>query len=144
MHSDENVDIRSYTRWYNRLLDALNVHVTTGVPYTHTSSPPCERQKRVLEQNLRIVMKQERTKDWARLLPGAVLRMNSQESSSTSYTPHKLFDAGHPAWYFKTPFPEDYKRPVGDWLEHRWDLANLARGNPKSVREHEVIVRNRR
>ena len=32
VHSDENVRIRSDTGWYKRVLDALNVHVTTGVP----------------------------------------------------------------------------------------------------------------
>ena len=44
------------------------------MPYTHTSNPLCERQNRVVEQNLRILMKQERTKDWVRLVPWAVLR----------------------------------------------------------------------
>ena len=62
-------------------------------------------------------MKQERTKDWVRLLPWAVLTMNAQESSPTAYTPHELFHGGCPAWFFKSPFPEDYKSPVGDWLE---------------------------
>ena len=32
VHSDEDVRIRSATGWYRRVLDALNVHVTTGVP----------------------------------------------------------------------------------------------------------------
>ena len=67
VHSDEDVHIRSVTGWYKRVLDTLNVHVTTGVPYTHTSNPLCERQNRVVEQNLRILMKQERTKDLVRL-----------------------------------------------------------------------------
>ena len=31
-HSDEDVRIRSDTGWYKQVLDALNVHVTTGVP----------------------------------------------------------------------------------------------------------------
>ena len=48
-----------------------------------------------------------------------------------------------PTWFFKTPFPEDYKSPVGDWLEHRQDLANLARANLKHVREREWTRRNR-
>ena len=77
MHSDEDVRIRSDTGWYKRVLNALNVEVTTGVPYTHTSNPLCERQNLVVEQNLRILMKQERTKDWVRLVPWAVLTMNS-------------------------------------------------------------------
>ena len=81
VHSDEDVRIRSDTGWYKRVLNALNVEVTTGVPYTHTSNPLCERQNRVVEQNLRILMKQERTKDWVRLVPWAVLTMNSQRSS---------------------------------------------------------------
>ena len=48
-----------------------------------------------------------------------------------------------PALFFKTPFPEDYKSPVGDWLEHRQDLANLATANLKHVRECELTRRNR-
>ena len=63
VHSDEDVCIRSDTGWYKRVLNALNVEVTTGVPYTHTSNPLCQRQNRVVEQNLRILIKQERTKD---------------------------------------------------------------------------------
>ena len=125
------------------VLDALNVHVTTGVSYTHTSNPLYKRQNRVLEQNLRILMRQERTKDWVCLLPWAVLTMNSQGSSSPGYTPHELFCGGRPAWCFKTPFPEHYKSRVGDWLEHRQDLANPARGKLKHVRERELTRRNR-
>ena len=45
VHSDEDVRIRSDTGWYKRVLDTLNVQVTTCVPYTHTSNPLCERQK---------------------------------------------------------------------------------------------------
>ena len=87
------------------MLDALNVQVTTGVPYTHTSNPLCQRQNRVVEQNLGILMKQERTKDEVRLLPWAVLAMNSQESSSTGYTPHKLSHGGASCVVFQNPFP---------------------------------------
>ena len=71
-------------------------------------------------------MKEERTKDWVRLLPLAVLTMNSQERSATCYSPDERFHRGRPARFFKTPFPDDYKSPVGDWLQHRQDLANLA------------------
>ena len=103
----------------------------------------CERQNRVVEQNLRILMKQERTKDWVRLLPWAVLIMNSQRSSSTGYTPHKLFHGGRPAWFFKTPFPEDFKSPVGDWLEHKQSLANQAGTNLRHIRDCELSRPNR-
>ena len=119
VHSDEGVRICSDTGWYKRVLNALNVEETTSVPYTHTSNTLCERQNPVMEQNLRILMKQERTKDWVQLLPWAVLKMNSQRSSSTGYPLHELFHGGRPAWFFSTPFPEDFKSPVPDWLEHK-------------------------
>ena len=67
VNSDEDVRIRSHTVWYERVLDAVNVQVTTGVPYTHTSNPLCERHNRVVERNQRIRMKQQSTKDWVRL-----------------------------------------------------------------------------
>ena len=143
VHSDENVPIRSDTGWYKRLLDALNVHVTTSVPYTHTCNPLCQRQNRLFEQNLRILMKQGRTKHWVHLLLWAVLTMNSQESSSTGCTPDEMFHGGRPVWFLETPFPEDYNSAVGDWLEHRQDLANLARANLKHVQERELTRRNR-
>ena len=57
VHSDEHVGISSDTGAYKRVLDALNVHVTTAVPYTHTSNPLCGRQNRLLEQNLSYRMK---------------------------------------------------------------------------------------
>ena len=90
VHSDEDVHICSDTEWYKRVPNGLNVDVTIGVPYTHTSNPLCERQNRVVEQKLRILMKQERTKDWVRLVPWAVLTMNSQRNSFTGFTPHEL------------------------------------------------------
>ena len=68
--------------------------------------------------------------------------MNSQESSSTGYTPHELFHGARPAWFFKTPFAEDYKSPVGDSLEHRQDLVNMARANLKHVPERELTRHN--
>ena len=70
--------------------------------------------------------------------------MNAQDSSSLRCTPHELFHAGRPAWFFKTSFPEVHKSPVGDWLEHTQDLANLARANVKHVRERKLTNRTRR
>ena len=94
-----------------------------------------------MEQNLRILMKQERTKDWARLVPWAVLTMNFQRSSSTGFTPHELFHGGRPAWFFKNPFPEDFKRPVGDWLEHKQPMANQAGTNLRHIRDGTSLRR---
>ena len=47
--------------------------------YAHTSNPLCERHRRLVEQNLRILMKQEFMNHWVRLLPSVVLTMNCQQ-----------------------------------------------------------------
>ena len=43
INSDEDVRVRSDTGWYKRVLRSLNVQVSTGIPYTHTSNPVSER-----------------------------------------------------------------------------------------------------
>ena len=43
INSDEDVRVRSDTGWYKRVLRSPNVQVSTGIPYTHTSNPLCER-----------------------------------------------------------------------------------------------------
>ena len=96
-----------------------------------------------MEQFLTVRMTQERTKNWVRLLPRPVLTMSSQWSSPTGYTPYQLFYGGRPAGSFKGLSPEDYMSPVGDWLEHKQDLANVARSSPKHLGEHEVTTCNR-
>ena len=94
--SDEVVRVRPDTGSYKRVLRSIIVRVSTGIPYTHTSNPLCERQIRVLKENVRIWCKTERTKDWVRLLPDISLMLNSQEKSATGYPLHDLF-IGRPA-----------------------------------------------
>ena len=53
INSDEDVRVRSDTGWYKRVLRSLNVQVSTGIHYSHTSNPLCERKIRVLKEKLR-------------------------------------------------------------------------------------------
>ena len=116
INSDEDVRVRSDTGWYKRVLRSLNVQVSREIPYTHTSNPLCERQIRVIKENVRIWCKTERTKDWVRLLPVISLMMNSQESSATGYSAHELF-MGRAAWFLHAPYPEDSYSTVGKWVK---------------------------
>ena len=114
INSDEDVRVRSQFGWYKRVLRSLNVQVSTGIPYSHTSNPLCERQIRVLKENVRIWCKTKRIRDRVRLLPVISLMMNSQESSATGYLPHELF-LGRPAWFLHAPHPEDTHSSVGEF-----------------------------
>ena len=98
INSHEDVRVGSDTGRYKRVLRSLNVRVSTGIPYSHTSNPLCEQQIRVLKENVRIWCKTERTRDGLRLLPVISLMMNSREGSATGYSPHELF-LGRPAWF---------------------------------------------
>ena len=118
INSDEDVRVRSDTGWYKRVLRSLNVQVSTRIPYSHRSNPLCERQIRVLKENVRIWCKTERTGDWVRLLPVISLMMNSEESSATGYSPHEL-SLGRPAWFRYAPYPEDTHSSVSEWVQEQ-------------------------
>ena len=108
--------------------------MSTGIPYSHTSNPLCERQIRVLKENVRIWCKTERTRDWVRLLPVISLMMNSQESSATRYSPHELF-LGRPAWFLHAPYPEDTHSSVGEWVQEQQAKVDKAKAMLQRVRE---------
>ena len=115
---------------------SLNVRVSTGIPYTHTSNPLCERQIQVLKENVTIWCKTERTKDWVRLLPVISCMMNSQESLATGYSPHELF-MGRPAWFLHAPCPEESHSTVGKWMKEQQYKADKAKAMLQRVRERQ-------
>ena len=116
--------------------------MSTGAAYTHTSNTLCERQIRVLKENVRIWCKTERTKDWVRPLPVISLMMNSQESSATGYTPHALF-MGPQAWFLHAPYPEDSYSTVGKWVREQQDEVEQAKAMFQRVRERQWNKKNK-
>ena len=116
--------------------------MSTGIPYSHTSNPLCERQIRVLKENVRIWCKTERTRDWVRLLPVISLMMNSQESSATGYWPHELF-LGRPAWFLHAPYSENTHSSVGEWVQEQQAKADKARAMLQRVRERQWNKKNK-
>ena len=142
INSDEDVQVSSDTGWYKRFLRSLNVQVSTGIPYSHTSNPLCERQIRVLKENVRIWCKTERTRDWVRLLPVISLMMNSQETSATGYSPHELFLGRH-AWFLHAPYPEDTHSSVGEWVQEQQAKVDKAKAMLQRVRERQWNKKNK-
>ena len=142
INSDKDVRVCSDTGWYKRVLRFLNVQVSTGIPYTHTSNPLFERQIRVLKENVRIWCKTERIKDWVRLLPVISLMMNSQESLATGYTPHELF-MGRPVWFLHAPIPGDSYSTVGKWMKEQQDKVDKAKAMLQRLAERQWNKKNK-
>ena len=142
MNCDAEVRVCSDTGWYKRVLRSLNVQVSTGIPYSHTSNPLCERQIRVLKENVRIWCKTERTRDWLRLLPVISLMMNSQQSSATGYSPHELF-LGRPAWFLHAPYPGDTHSSVGEWVQEQQAKVIKAKAMLRRVRGRQWNKKNK-
>ena len=116
--------------------------MSTGIPYSHTSNPLCERQIRVLKKNIRIWCKTERNRDWVRLLPVISLMMNSQESSATGCSPHELF-LGRPAWFLHAPYPEDTHSSVGERVREQQAKVDKAKAMLQRVRERQWNKKNK-
>ena len=110
--------------------------MSTGIPYTHTSNPLCERQIQVLKDNVRIWCKTERTTDWERLFRIISLMMKSQESSATAHSPHELF-MGRPAWFLSALYPEDSYSTVGKWVKEQQAKVDKAKAMLQRVRERQ-------
>ena len=127
INSNEDIRVRSDTGLYKRFLRSLNVQVSTGIPFSHTSSPLCERQTRALKENVRIWCKAEPTRDWPRLLPVISLMMKSQKSSATGYSPHEPF-LGRPRGSHMAPIQ---RTPILLWMngsksnKRRWTRPRL-------------------
>ena len=116
--------------------------MSTGIPYTHTTNSLCERQIRVLKENVRIWCKTECTKDWVRLLSVISLMMNPQESSATGFLPHELF-MGRPAWFLQAPDPGDVYSTVGKWLKEQQYKVYKAKAMLQRVRERHWNKKNK-
>ena len=116
--------------------------MSTGIAYSHTSNPLCERQIRVLKENIRIWCKTERTRDWVRPPSLISLMMNSQESSATGYSPHELF-LGRPAWFLHAPYPEDTHSSVGEWVQEQQTKVDRAKAMLQRVRERQWNKKNK-
>ena len=140
--SHEDVRVRSDTGWYKRVLRSLNVQVSTGIPYTHTSNPLCEQQIRVPKKNVRIWCKNERTKDWVRLLPVISLMMNFQASLATRYSTNVLF-MGRPAWFLHAASPEDSYSTVGKWVTEQQGKVDKAKAMLQRVEERQWNKKNK-
>ena len=78
--------------------------------------------------------------------------MPSALSSADHELSEELFYGFHPPravpWrttclVLKTASPEDFKSPVGDWLEHNQSMANQAGTNLRHIRDRELSRRNR-
>ena len=142
INSDEDVRVRSDTGWYKTVLRSFNVQVSTGIPYSHTSNPLCERQICVLNENVRICCKTERTRDCVRLLPVISLMMNSQESSATGYSPDELF-LGRPVWFLHVRYPEDTHSSVGEWVQEQQAKVDRASTMLQRVKERQWNKKNK-
>ena len=77
---------------------------------------------------------------WFGVFNYKICRNTSKDLGHNSRT---SFYGGRPAWFFKTPFPEDFKSPVGDWLEHKQSMANQAGTNLRHICDRELSRRNR-
>ena len=142
INSDEDVRVRSDTGWCKRVLTSLNVQVSTGIPYSHTSNPLAERHIRVLKENVRIWCKTERTRDWVRLLPVISLMMKSQESSATGFLPHELF-LGRLAWFLHAPYPEDTHSSLDECVKRQQAKVDKAKAILQRVGERHRNKKNK-
>ena len=68
IHSDQDVRFTAAGNWYRGVLETLGCEIQFGTPYPRTKNALCERQIRSFKTVMRILMGQEKGRNWLRVL----------------------------------------------------------------------------
>ena len=123
--SDNDVRFTSEKAFWRLALDALDIRVTFVQPRHPQSNGLCERTNRKFLQNARVLMSQQSSKDWLRLVPFITWIHNNQLNPQTGYTPHELF-FGRPTWIPESPPEPDSNPSVESWVQEQAELCRIA------------------
>ena len=69
IHSDQDVRLTSAGNWYRGVLETLGCEIQFSTPYLRTKNALCERHIRSFKTVMRILMAQEKVRNWLRVLP---------------------------------------------------------------------------
>ena len=142
IHSDQDVCLTAAGNWYRGVLETLGCEIQFGTPYLRTKNALCERQIRSFKTVMRILMAQEKGRNWLRVLPYAIHLMNNQVSTRTGVSPHELF-FGRPGSHMEFLTPQDVNLKVKEWMEKQAALASKAEKLLQRIEERENTRSNR-
>ena len=72
IHSDQDIRFTSPTGWYLGVMRAMGTEVQFGTSYLRTKNPLCERQIGCFKTVMRILMLNEKSRNWLKLVPYAI------------------------------------------------------------------------
>ena len=142
IHSDQGVRLTVAGNWYRGVLETTGCEIHFGTPYLRTKNALCDRQIRSFKSVMRILMAQEKGRNWLRVLPHAIYLMNNQMSTRTGYSPHELF-FGRPGFHMEFPTLQNVNPKVKQWMEKQAALASKAKELLQKIRECEITRSNR-
>ena len=128
--------------WCPGVLETLGCEIQFGTPHLRTKNALSERQIRSFKTGMRILMAQEKGRNWLRVLPYTIYLLNNQVSTRTGYSPHELF-FGRPGVHMEFQTPQDANSKVKEWMEKQAALASKAKKLLQMIREHENTRSNR-
>ena len=71
IHSYQDIPFTSPTGWYRSVMRAMGTEVQFGTPYVRTKNPLCERQIGCFKTVMRILMLNDKSRNWLKLVPYA-------------------------------------------------------------------------
>ena len=125
MHCDGDIRFTANTGWYTGVLKNMGVEVDFRTPNYKKNNTRCERQIKAFNRITKILLAEESSRNWIKLVPVAVYMMNSQIPSRTGYSPTELF-LGRPGFFYEFPTADDCNTKVKDWLEDQRAMAEKA------------------
>ena len=77
IHSDRDIRFTSNTGWYTGVLKNMGVEVDFGMPNYKKKNTQCERQIKAFKTITKILLAEESSRNWIKLVPVSVYMMNN-------------------------------------------------------------------
>jgi len=121
IHSDNDVRFQGERGWYQGCMRALKIKITFSTPRRPQANGLCEQTNRKFIQTMRILMAQQKSRNWLKLIPYCTFVMNNQYTPSTGFTPSDLF-FGRPSWQPDVISDSDVNPSAEEWLSEQMSM----------------------
>ena len=142
LHSDRDIRFTSETGSWRNTFKAMEV--TFGQPYSPQSNGFCERKNGEYIEEIRLLMHNEKFKNWPRLTDYATFVMNNRERGKTGYSRSDIF-FGRRTWRLEMPFAHAGNQDVESWIQEQNRLAQTVQDQwrRKRMTRHKYLNRRR-
>ena len=142
IHSDNDIRFQGEHGWWQGCLKALKIKVTFSTPRRPQANGLCEVMNKKFIQTMRILMAQQKSRNWLRLVPYCTFVLNNQYQPSTGSSPSDIF-FGRPSWQADAVPNPELAPACEEWLTAQLSMQEDAKKRIQHIREQRLKRANK-